>query len=466
MSLSSHHAARRTLVGAAGLAVLLGLGAAAPRPRASVPAARLAEPPIAITHVTLIAMTGAPPLADATVVTRGDRIVAAGASSAVAVPRDARVIDGTGRFLIPGLWDMHVHLTHAGEGALGVLVANGVTGVRDMGGDLTTLRRWRGEIERGERVGPRIVMAGPLLDGPGHLTEDRVIVSTAAQGVRAVDSLHALGVDFIKVYEYLPRDAYFGIASEARRLGVPFAGHVPRGVSPIEAADAGQRSFEHLRGVPLPCPRMMAFLGHLAGDAMPPCGDDGDRRKVFARMIRDGTWAVPTLVSYLGVARSAQRDADADPRLAYASPALRARWRAQLARWPSAVPQSYKHTLFDLYLKTTVQAHRAGVPMLAGSDLGNPYVIPGFALHDELGLLVRAGLSPREALASATSLPARFFGTDSIGRIAPGAVADLVLLDADPLADVRSSARIAGVMTRGRWLDRSALDRLLADARR
>jgi hypothetical protein len=222
------------------LSLLLALGTASAEDRDPDAGA------IALTGITVIDATGAPPRIGMTLVNRETRITALGPTGRVTVPGGAQIVDGPGKYLIPGLWDMHVHLGDATNAALPLFVAFGVTGVRDMGSQsFETLRRWRVEALAGVRVGPRIVASGPILDG-GTYRDNRVLVHNEAEARRAVDSLAAAGVDFIKVHEHLNREAYFAVALEARRLGIPFAGHIPAGdvsllVTAIEASDAGQK---------------------------------------------------------------------------------------------------------------------------------------------------------------------------------------------------------------------------------
>lgn len=444
------------------LALLLQLGVPAPAGAPPEPA------PLVIAHATVIDMTGAPPRRDVSVLVRGDRIVAVAPAATLAVPADARVVDATGKYLIPGLWDMHVHLGQATAAALPVLLAEGVTGVRDMGSDFTLIQRWRREIAEGTRPGPRIVAAGPILDGPEHApagSRERIGVADPARARQLVDSLADLGVDFIKVYDFLAPAVYDAIVREAAARRLTVVGHVPRAVGIGRAIDAGQRSIEHLSGVPLPCPFAMRLLARAPGahGAMPPCGDDDARARVFARMRAAGTWVVPTLVSFRGMAATVDPRAGAPTaaELRLAAPALRAHWAEHLARWPRFVPASYRAELPKLFEPTAAQAHRAGVRMLAGSDLGNPNVIPGVALHEELARLVAVGLTPMEALRAATRDPAAFLGLlDSLGTVEPGKLADLVLLDADPLANIANTRRISAVVARGRLYDGAALERM------
>jgi imidazolonepropionase-like amidohydrolase len=407
---------------------------------------------IAVRDVAVIDATRGPPKPGQTVLVREGRITAVGPTDRVAVSADARIVDGRGRFLIPGLWDMHVHLGDATEAALPLFVAFGVTGVRDMGSEgFESLRRWRVEALSGARVGPRIVAAGRILDG-GTYPANRLIVRGEAEARRAVDSLAAAGVDFIKVHEHLDRDSYFGAAAEARKLGIPFAGHVPAKddamvVTGIEAADAGQRCFEHLN-----------FL---------PFADDGPLQALLTALRKNRTWVTPTLSVYSVMARRGEPDVKNDPRAKYVAQGLKRHWDEQRAGWANGPGPDFYRKFLRRKLDGVRSLRDAAVPLLAGTDVGFPDVYPGSGLHDELEHLVEAGLTPGEALRAATCDAARYLERDrDLGTVETGKRADLVLLDANPLDDIRNTRGIRAVLMNGRLFDRADLDRLLTDVAR
>jgi imidazolonepropionase-like amidohydrolase len=423
--------------------------------REAQPAADAAPPPepsVAITHVTVVDVARGVLVPGQNVVVRSGRIVTVGDTLAVSVPPRAEVVDGRGSFLIPGLWDMHVHALFDAAVArvfLPAFVAHGVTGVRDMGGKLDVMRAARWAVQAGTLVGPRIVAAGVILDGPEPVDPAvSFAVATPEAGVAAVDSLMRAGVDFIKVYTLLPRDAYFAVLREAAALHLPVAGHVPVGVTTLEAADSGQRSIEHLRDEVEP----------LCADAAPPaCA-----RLLDALRLRR-TWLVPTLVVLRVKAVLDDSSLVQDPRLAAVPALVRNAWEAIRAGKQGRPPAYWreKRARFFGELALTGAAWRDSVPLLAGTDAGALYTYPGSSLHEELAQLVRAGLSPAAALRSATLAPAEYLGaTDSVGTVAAGKVADLVLLGADPLADIGNTRRIEAVVLRGRLFSRAALDSL------
>lgn len=444
---------------------------------------RPAGPRLVLTGVTVVDVRQGRLLHDHAVVVEGNRIVAVGASGATSVPAGARVVDARGKYLIPGLWDMHVHSAVAATRELPLYLALGVTGVRNMHAtpdtSLALVRGIKRQLAAGALLGPRFLANGSIVDGPQPAQPGSVAVGTAEAARRAVDSLVAGGADFIKVYIRLPREAYFAVAAQAKQRGVPFVGHVPVAVRTEEAADAGQRSIEHTHELEWSCSTRgdsirTAFLGdpaptratyRRARAALVATWSGAQCASAIAALRRNATWFVPTLV--VEWAPLAADSVLGDPAtLAVVPGAMLEAWRSGDAALPPDARRVSEARLRSGF-EVVRLLHQAGVPLLAGTDVGNPFVVPGFSLHTELEMLVRAGLSPLAALQAATVNPARFLAaTDSLGTVEPGKLADLVLLDADPLADIRNTARIRAVITNGRYLDRAALDAMLADAGR
>ncbi|MDQ2978957.1 MAG: amidohydrolase family protein [Acidobacteriota bacterium] len=431
-------------------------------------------------------MTGASPTRDMTVVMTGNRITGLGKSGRVRLPKRAQIIDGTDKFLLPGLWDMHAHIRET-ERSFPLFIANGVLGIRDMGGKPEDLFRWRDEVARGALLGPRIVACGPIIDGPEPAAHGPTVsVRTADEGRKAVADLKRRGADFVKVYDRLPRDAYFAIVEEARKQGLPVAGHVPQSVTTMEASDAGQRSIEHLGTIlegsssveaelrqaaaaPLPAdvsefPRRIAARG----ERMLATYDEQKAKELFTHLVRNRTWQVPTLVVKRALTFIDDIVRDGDARLKYIPRSEQEWWSPQknfLLRYRTPEYIAYSRKLFQASLELVGAMHRAGVPILAGTDVISAYVFPGFSLHDELSLLVQAGLPPMAALQAATRNPAMFLKeTGSMGTIEHGKLADLVLLDANPLEDIENIRRIHAVIVNGRYLSRESLQQLLASA--
>ena len=391
------------------------------------------------------------------------------------------VVDGRGKFLIPGLWDMHVHIFnnshHAGTDNHDVyfplFLANGVTGVRDLwtdSDDQKLVRLWQAEMASGKLLAPRVVPGSAIIDGvPTHLP-NMLGVSTPDEARRAVREQKAAGATFIKVYWRLAPEVYTAIADESKKLGIPFAGHVPFAISAFDASDAGQKSIEHMTGLLEACSSKEEELRN-AKDLTPPqlteqlwqTHDESKCKDLFRRFAKNQTWQMPNAVLHRMLAFRREADFRKDWRLKYVSAAEAEQWSAPPPQ-PAAFTFETRKQRFGKLLQTIGLMHKMGVPILAGTDVGNPFMFAGFSLHDELELLVRSGLTPFQALQTATTNPAKYFGRESeLGTIEIGKLADLVLLDADPLADIRNTTKINAVVSNGRVLSRQELDGLLSD---
>jgi len=411
--------------------------------------------------VTVIDGTGAV-LKDQTVLVSGDRISAVGDSGRAAAPSNALIADGRGRFLIPGLWDMHAHLSYTKASALPILLANGVTGIRDMGGFLAELDEWRTQVDSGLRAGPRIVRAGPIVNGK-QFNEFQIVVNDAAEARGAVRALQRSGVDFIKVHAAISRDAYIGVSEECKHLNLPFVEHIPRAVTPEEVSDRKQVTVEHVAALGDRLERAGVAADQLA-DALANFRKQ-EAPALFARFARNGTWFTPTLAP--SKAAIHMGDHKSDPRDRYVSESCKKITAELLTRsdyqaflQPESVARQERE--FRELLALVGLLNRSDVRLLAGTDLAASILYPGFSLHDDLALLVEAGLTPMQALQTATRNPAQMLRRNDLGTIAAGKLADLVLLDADPLADIRNTQKIRAVVSRGKLFDRRALDQLLA----
>jgi Amidohydrolase family len=434
---------------------------------------------IYITHVTVIDTETGKEIQDRTVVLSGDRISEVRDSKGVKAPAGAKVVDGRGRYLIPGLWDMHVHRTEY-EAAYVMYLANGVTGVRDMDGPLDA-NKFRAELAAKKIDAPHIFLGSPIVDGYPPRFPDVMAVRTVEEARRFVDEQKQRGADFIKVYDRLSRDSYFAIIDEGRRQGISVVGHVPFVIGAWEASDSGQKSIEHLHAIPLACSNREAELraklvaSQTSWKVWNPIYveayrsySDGKCQQLFAEFKRNPTWSVPTLVVFRAAALSNDAQFRNDDRLRY----FGGQMRTWLAR--NYVAERSTFDASDLAMERDLLRYRkqlvgtmfrAGVPMLAGTDTPNAFCFPGFGLHDELALMVESGVSPLGALQAATRNPAILMdATDRYGSVAPGKIADLVLLDSDPLKDIHNTTKISEVFLAGREFDRAALDKMLRNA--
>ena len=395
---------------------------------------------VAIEHVTLIDPATGARVADQTIVISGQRIAAVGPAAAARVPAGARVVDGRGRFLIPGMWDMHVHILHnLPRRSLPLYVTKGMTGVREMGGSIGDLAEARRLIDE-RLVAPRFVVSGPAVDGvppPAFLPPGSDLhAASADEGRSIVHRLHAQRVDFIKVHVQVPKNTFLAIADEAKRLGLPFDGHVPAGMTIAEASDAGFRSIEHIGALAASCAANAADLTPAAPNATPAAQPIAlDRRScedAISRLVKNGTWFTPTM-----------------------------------GRPGTGNPRTRAFNLAVLRM-----AHERGLRLLAGTDgPGANYWRGDYSqiersVQDEMAGMVEAGLSPLAALGTATVNPAMMLGmADQLGSVQAGKLADLVLLDADPLIDVANAKRIAAVVLNGRLIDAASRQKLIDEER-
>ena len=444
----------RTAAFRAGLFVLLACLAAC----ASSPGRSAVAPPVtlAIVGATVLPMDREGSLPDTTVLVHGDRIVAVGPADELVVPEGVQVIDGRGRFLMPGLVDMHVHCWF--ETDLTLFVANGVTLVRNMFGSPLHVG-WRDAIEAGTQFGPTIVTAGPIVDGDPPVWPGSRVVMDAEAGRAAVAENVAGGYDFVKVYVGLPADAYAAIVEAARTAGQDVCGHVPKAVGLRAALAAGQRTIEHLDGFEI-------ALSAQASDNPSGFGQlllnwtqaDLSRLPPLVEATRAaGAYQCPTLLVLQKVLGPDELERElARPELRYAPPMMLGMWKGRASQSAKAAELAHAG---DAARRDTVGALAAGgVPILLGTDMGNPWVMAGWGVHEELQNLVAAGLTPWAALRAATRTPAEcLHATDEFGAVAPGLRADLLLLEGDPSLDVAAAGRRVGVVLRGAWHEEAEL---------
>lgn len=453
-----------------------------------------------ILHAAIIDVKKGTVLWNTTIQIDSGKITAINTGAAPRHPAQATIIDAKGKYVIPGLWDMHVHITRGlwsdPKKTFALMIANGVTGIREMGGYLTTIKRWKEQIRSGVLAGPRIMAAGPILFGDKTADPSHIGVPGPEVARHIVDSLHDAGVDFIKVYNYLNKASYYAIASESQKLHLSFEGHVPLSVTVIEAADAGQKSIEHLDNPflfeecahdferfrqmdleriyqlskPFSPLSVQAWLEHMHYiDTALMQFDERKADIIYEHLVQHQTWQCPTMITLRMLPHLRDSALWEDSLLQYAPwPAARSEWDYRSAPL-TANMQDREYAICDREYMKCLQVikdmQKRQIPFLTGTDLGNPFVFPGFSVHRELQLFVEeAGFTSLQALQTATINPALFFGLeDSLGTVAVGKYADLVILNGNPLTDIHNMTHIDGVIVNGKRYGRSELDQMLKE---
>lgn len=436
------------------------------------------DPTLVVTHVALFDGTGAPLQRDVNLAVSKGRLVSISGGTDIRETRTTRVVDGRGKYLIPGLWDAHVHV--GGDPSyLTLLVANGVTALRDMEGSLAVDQDWRHRIAEQSMIGPQIFASGPILDGPQPVWPTSRAISNPEQAKQVVDELSQEKADFLKVYSLLPRAAYFALAEEANRVGIRFAGHVPFSVTVSEAVAAGQASIEHVGDIWFSCSSEEeklrrelldavssmqanpAKLSHVYFATQVAAAKSFGWKKatlLFSSLAQHKTFVVPTLVVLKTFCGRADTQDDS---LRYVPLEVRREWGRSVASCsPLDTEENEGYFLLSLSLVHTMWT--SGVKIAAGTDAPEPFVVPGFSIHEELELLARAGLPTSEVLRIATQGSAELVGaSETMGTIAVGKRADFLLLNANPLEDIRNTRRIDTVVAGGEFLSPVSLQTLL-----
>ena len=434
------------------------------------------------TNVTVVSTRNGGIEPNVTVVIKKGQITGMAKVGFVDEGRNNTIINAHGKFMIPGLWDMHVHSAFISpvwdeKVIYPLYIANGVTGVRDMGGNPEVLASRRTRIDSGQLLGPHLIFGGPFLAG-GKSDPQTIAVNNPEEARRAVDTVKRQGDDFVKILSNVPRDSYFAIADEAAKQNISFVGHVPYAISVREAAAAGQKSIEHLTGFMLACSshedeirgqELTALANHdyaayqKLGTEVMATYDQSKAHALFLQIAQGNTWQVPTLVWTQANSRIDDSSLGSDPRLKYVPSAVRKEWDpVKLRQSVSPEELASLKTEAARHVELVNAMHSAGVQFMAGSDGPDPYVFPGFSLHEELEWLVKSGFTPLQALQAATFNPALFLTKgDKYGVAEIGRVADLVLLDANPLDDIRNTRKIFGVVVGGKYYSRAALDKML-----
>src|SRR6476661_6059416 len=444
---------------------------------------RLEAQSLTITNATVIDVSTGALRRGTTIVVDGNRIASVEPSAKTARPH-GRVVDAKGLYVIPGLWDMHTHAYFGWPRDFGdsyvlpLFIANGITGIRDIGSDLEAVLHARTDVAEHRIVGPRMVVSGPMLDGPKVSFAASMAIATPDDGRKAVDTLARRGVDFIKIQSGVPRDAYFAIADEAKKRGIVFEGHVPDAIRASEAVAAGQRTFEHLIGIfEASTPDEDSFITRRYGAGTDSAANkslaafldryDAAREASVIKLLATNTvWQCPTLYWERGQWLVDVIDYTKDPDIAYTPRSWVTKkfpeMQKSIAGSMDTDPLGVRQRFVDHELDIVRKLHAAGVPLLAGTDTpAGVDVTPGISLHLELQRFVAAGFTPLEALQTATINPARFFGKlADFGTVETGRVADLVLLRANPLEDIANTRAIAGVVADGKYWSQTEIDGL------
>jgi imidazolonepropionase-like amidohydrolase len=445
---------------------------------------------LVIRHATVIDVAAGRAIPNQAVAVSGDTIRAVGSDKAIArrYPR-ARQVDARGKFVMPGLWDMHMHfgggaeLIEENRSLLPLYVANGVTAVRDAAADISlSVLEWRSAVAKGKLLGPTIFTSGPKLEGYKPLWKGTIEVGTPAEVDAALDRLQAMKVDFVKITDNtLKPDIFLYAVTAAKKRGLKTSAHTPFALTIQQAADAGLSSIEHIdylikAGSPREAEIGAAYAaGKISyGDASDAFTDSFDARYaagVYRRLAKTGISVTPTLNMGRILAYLDKEDHSSDPGLAYMGPGLRKTydWRIERAAKSTPAQVAERHKKYELSVRVLPMLVKAGIPILAGTDAGylNSFNYPGWGLHDELELYEAAGLTPRQVLESAVLTGPRFLGhADRYGSVSPGKVADMLILDANPLRSIKAARAIHAVVLKGRLLDRTALDAMLAEAKR
>ena len=436
---------------------------------------------IAIRNATVIDMNNGRLISNQTIIIEGNKITSV--NSKAVIPKAAIILDAKGKYVLPGLWDMHAHAftDRRFEWLFPLLIANGVTGVRELGTGVSfdSIHLIKNQITEGKLLGPRFgTVTQRAFNGTGIPGYPIMAVTNSNEARELVRLYKQQGIDFIKVYNQLSREVLLAIIDEAKLQGLPVAGHVPFAISAAESSDLGFVSIEHNTDILLSCSiddsvlrSELDTLKNLAIGAAPrqevefkamQSFDEKKATELFKRFIRNGTSICPTLVIPIRSVKTTDELAQ-DDRLKYIPKRFRDQWYNQMQQRNRSIHPEKGNLLLKKRISIVGLMQRTGVNILAGTDFMNPYVYPGFSMHDELELLVQGGLSPLQALQTATINPVKFLHREKdLGTIEKGKLADLIILDENPLEQITNTKKIFAVIADGKLLSRADLDEMLA----
>ena len=435
------------------------------------------ETDIIINEVNIVDVVNGKILPNRSVAIVGNKIINIYEAS-VQSNKATKIINANGQYLIPGLWDMHTHYNWNYTFSNPLLIANGVTGIREMWGEMDTIQMIRAKTAAGKMIAPDIYSAGNIIDGNPPIWPGSAGVKNIEEADKEIANQITSGVDFLKVYSLLKKDTYHAIAKRSKAANIPFAGHVPDELSVWEAIAANQQSIEHMYGILRTCssdPDSIAtFTGYTRyGAARTNLLVDSFDPQLFDSLAQvlaiSNTWLSPTLSVLKNMATLDDTTKMDDPRMDYMPSYIHYMWNPKNDfRFKYATPDIFQanQRRFQFEQQLVGQFAKAGVKIIAGTDYSNPFCYPGFSLHDELSLLVEAGLSPAQALKTATYNPAVFMKKEKeLGQVAVGQIASLVLLEKNPLDSISHTKSIKGVFLKGQYFDRAQLDALLVEAK-
>lgn len=436
-----------------------------------------------------------------TVIIKNGKILKVTPTAELKLSEKNQIIDGTGKFLIPGLWDAHVHFAYMDYLAprmFDLFLLYGITSVRDTGGEIMFVKKWKDAALANPTDAPRVMIAGPLIDGmpnvydgsdPGH--PPLSIGSGSVEALeKLVHKLDSLDVDFLKAYEMLTPEQYYKLMEMAKRLGYKVTGHVPLSMDVTGASNAGLNSMEHMRNMELSCAsnaEELLIQRHAMlkkGQNMPGGElrsrihaaqretavtnyDEKKADEIIQVLLKNQTWQIPTLTLNTSQARPPYARPEWQESFEYLPDTTRDRWRAILKAGEAQPASPFRQKYSQWMMAMAGKIHKAGVPMMAGTDTPIAFLTPGLSLHEELASLVEAGLSPQEALKTATVNPAAYFGMENeLGSLRETQWADLLILSANPLVDIRNTQRIEGVIKQGKFFGKNELDSIKSRLRK
>lgn len=449
--------------------------------------AQKAPADLIIRSVSVIDVERGKTVPDQAVVVKNGRIIAVSATSKLRHTAPAEV-DGTGKFLMPGLWDNHMHfgggdtLAHENRNLLPLMLAYGITGVRDCAADISHfVLPWRDSIARGLMEGPHIFTSGPKLEGYKSVWKGDIEIGTKEELALALDSLQGLKVDFVKITDNtLQPDLYLESIRATRKRGLAISGHVPYAIPMKTIVDAGISSIEHIpyllkagSSEEESISRQVAagtLKGRALTDKINATYTQASALKMFRYMAAKGVAVTPTLSLGHILSYWDENDRSHDDYLRYIGRGLQSTYtgRVNNIRKHDSAAIAFRKANYEQSSAVLADLVKAGVTILAGTDAGylNSYCYPGLALHEELALMVKYGMTPQQALKASVINGPKFLGQKGYGAVAPGMHADLLLLDANPLEDIHNTLQIRGLVSGGRWRNRAQLDELLAETAR